>query len=331
MLRASASLSVPLLFCFALAAALLASPAAADPLPPTSPGQDKKDQDQDKGFPDAPPISVEWVKGGPVDLTKPNHIYVIELWATWCGPCVDGFPHLSALQRAHKGALDVVAISDEDPTQVQRFTEHNAAIMDFSVAVSEATSIRWGSDFRIDSIPAAFIMRNNKILWHGHPDSLDPILKAVTAGLWTPDTFTRNLNAESAAELYLSSLMSDAPPVGDVLEKATERLIEDARFSPDVLNMVAWIVLTEAPASARPPLPLLVRMAETADKASDLKNFNIADTLALALFESSQIPAAISTSERALSLCLAERSPSECAPIQESLTHYKARAPKATP
>ena len=50
---------------------------------------------------------LEWVKGDPVRMQK-GSIYVVEFWATWCGPCIRGIPHLTELQQKYKFNLVMV-------------------------------------------------------------------------------------------------------------------------------------------------------------------------------------------------------------------------------
>ena len=77
---------------------------------------------------DAPPLDVEhWVQNGngkfsPVTKFKAGNVYVVEFWATWCGPCVMSMPHLAQLQQdyADKG-VQLVSISDEDLETVTKF------------------------------------------------------------------------------------------------------------------------------------------------------------------------------------------------------------------
>src|SRR5690606_22184467 len=46
----------------------------------------------------APPLSIAaWVTGEPVESLEEGKPYVIEFWATWCGPCRTSMPHLSDL------------------------------------------------------------------------------------------------------------------------------------------------------------------------------------------------------------------------------------------
>ncbi len=60
------------------------------------------------------------------DLSKlRGHIVVLNLWATWCAPCIEELPSLLEMQRKLP-QVTVVAISmDEDATAYERFLRRN--------------------------------------------------------------------------------------------------------------------------------------------------------------------------------------------------------------
>jgi len=90
----------------------------------------------------APPLLIaKWVKGEPVTFEQ-GRIYVVEFWATWCGPCVMSMPHLSEMQERHKDKVTFVGVTTEDQTNtleaVQKMVERKGPGMGYTVAWDDA-------------------------------------------------------------------------------------------------------------------------------------------------------------------------------------------------
>jgi thiol-disulfide isomerase/thioredoxin len=137
------------------------------------------------GDPAAPLRIKEWLKGGPVDLSNREKIYVVEFWATWCGPCRVSIPHLTELQKkfADKDVV-FVGVSDEKPSVVKPFVEKMGERMDYVVACDDERQTYSGymEAYGRNGIPSAFIVdREGKVAWAGHPMAgLEAKLKQLT-------------------------------------------------------------------------------------------------------------------------------------------------------
>jgi len=70
--------------------------------------------DQSHKGEDMPAMPFVGPDGGPATLTKfRGKPLLVNLWATWCAPCVAEMPTLDALAEKHKGQLQVIAVSQD--------------------------------------------------------------------------------------------------------------------------------------------------------------------------------------------------------------------------
>ncbi|WP_337177774.1 TlpA disulfide reductase family protein [Paludisphaera sp.] len=159
----------------------------------------------------APKLEVkEFIKGEPIKALEPGSIYVVEFWATWCGPCRATIPHLSELQKKHKDVKFIgVSVWEQDQEAIAPFVKEMGDKMDYRVAVDSipegkeaddgAMATNWMKAAGQNGIPAAFIVNQDlKVVWIGHPAEIDEPLEKVVSGDW--DLATAVAEAKKAKE-----------------------------------------------------------------------------------------------------------------------------------
>lgn len=115
-----------------------------------------------------------------VDLSKlRGHVVVLNLWATFCAPCIEELPSLLALQKQMPD-VEIVAVSmDQDPDIYRRFlTEHHVDL----VTVRDADQ-RVNALYGTAQIPETYIIDKQGILRR----------KFIGAQNWTSPEITRYL------------------------------------------------------------------------------------------------------------------------------------------
>jgi thiol-disulfide isomerase/thioredoxin len=140
----------------------------------------------------APKLEIaEWVKGEETAL-ETGQVYVVEFWATWCGPCRKSIPHLTKLQNElGPEGLTIIGVSDEDPNVVRPFVRKQGNKMDYTVVVDsrKTTSRTWMKAAGQTGIPTAFVVdRQGKLAFIGHPlsDEFETSLRQVLNGRYDP-------------------------------------------------------------------------------------------------------------------------------------------------
>lgn len=159
----------------------------------------------------APAFQVKWVKGEPIKALDKDMIYVIEFWATWCGPCRAAMPHLSELARAYSGKAVFIGVNiyekggKDKPYEshfpaVKAFVDGMGDKMDYRIAMDlndRPMAKGWMEAAGRDGIPASFVVKDGRILWIGHPSGLDKVLEEIRKGTYNLSTQAQTLKQET--------------------------------------------------------------------------------------------------------------------------------------
>ncbi len=171
----------------------------------------------------APAISVEhWVHNGEgrfpkVETFEPGKVYIVEFWATWCGPCIASMPHMVEIQSKYADmGVQLISVSDEQLEIVEKFldkkipnakedepTTYGELTKSYCLTADPDRSVHkdYMTAAERHGIPCCFIVgKDAKIEWIGHPMRLDEPLDQVVNGTWDRESFGTQFRIDHARE-----------------------------------------------------------------------------------------------------------------------------------
>lgn len=159
----------------------------------------------------APPIAAtaRWLQGDPVTALDDGRIYVLDFWATWCGPCIASIPEVQSMHAdfADAGVVVIGAhiwASPEAPTPDDFLSEIGDAM---TYRIAEDTDGALARDFMEaagrNGIPTMMVVdRTGTLVWIGHPmDGAREVIDQVVAGTFDTEAALRaEANREAARD-----------------------------------------------------------------------------------------------------------------------------------
>lgn len=158
---------------------------------------------------------VDFLKGPPIWERRSGIIYVLEFWASWCGPCQASIKVLSDLQEKYSDIVVIgVVAREKDLDQEKAFVAARNGEIKYRIALQTRSidqfgvprgrmTIDWLDASFSGGIPQTFLVdAAGRVAWIGHPHFLGEQIAALRSGSLDIDRAARTYR-EKAAEMKL--------------------------------------------------------------------------------------------------------------------------------
>jgi len=197
---------------------------------------------------------LDWIRGEAPAEWEPGKVYVLECWATWCAPCVAAIPHVDDLHdRYHDRGLRVIGVNvwENGRDKVAAFVERKGEGMSYPVAYTGkggAFETEWLKPGGVTGIPAAFVVKEGRVLVKTHPSRLtDALIEALLEG---GDTEEQALDSLAQAERRQASARAASIALHQAMgakdrDRIKARLAELEKADPDGRGLPSMRIMAQ--------------------------------------------------------------------------------------
>lgn len=153
---------------------------------PAPAGQSEEEMDETPKA-DAVPVTLDiksWDETQALIAAEKGKIVVVDIWATYCGPCLVEFPHLVKLHNEHGDKVTCISVSldyqgfEDEP--VESYTESVLAVLKSksatfqNVLCSTESDVVYGEKIKRPGIPIVYVYDQKGQLVGEFPDLQEP-------------------------------------------------------------------------------------------------------------------------------------------------------------
>lgn len=193
---------------------------------------------------------VTWVQGEEVKtLNEKGKTYILECWATWCGPCITVIPHVNEMHKKFesKGLVIIgMNVFEDGIEKSQEFVKKQGDGMSYRVAYSGGRTAPFTDKILkpagVTGIPRALVVQDGKLVLSIHPSQLnDELVTSLLDRSFDSAAFAKKQADEDAARKALIAKLQPLQQAKDWdgIKKVAEGLEDKDAMKFGLLAMAA--------------------------------------------------------------------------------------------